>query len=419
MIPFIAMNRFMMLFLLLLTVATATELWLAQRHLRHVASRRRAVPAPFRGKIPLKAHRKAADYTVTRTRFGMIEALYGTAMLLLWTVAGGLDLLDNAWRAAGWSPLATGTLFILSVFVIGTIAELPFTVYRTFGIEARFGFNRMRPTLFVTDMLRKLLLLFAIGAPVIAAALWFMQSAGDVWWVYVWCLWAGLSLVMIWVYPAWIAPLFNRFKPLAESQLRKRIYALLQRTGFRSRGIYVIDSSKRTTHGNAYFTGLGRSKRIVFFDTLLKTLNAREIEAVLAHELGHFKLAHIVKRMVMMFVIILGALALLGWLATQPWFYQGLGMQQPSPYAALTLFVMVGPVFTFFLQPLFAWSSRKHEYEADRFAAATTSAKALASALVKLYRDNAATLTPDPVYSAFYDSHPPALRRISRLLGKV
>lgn len=412
------MNRFTTLFLVLLIVATATELWLAKRHLHHVTSRRRAVPAPFRGKIPLKAHCKAADYTVTRTRFGMVEALYGTVLLLLWTVGGGLNLLDNAWRTAGWSPLATGTMFILSVFVIGTVMELPFTAYRTFNIETRFGFNRMRPTLFVMDTLRKLLLLFAIGAPVIAAALWFMHSAGGTWWVYVWLLWVGLSLIMIWIYPAWIAPLFNRFKPLAASQLRKRIYALLRRTGFRSRGIYVIDSSKRTTHGNAYFTGLGRSKRIVFFDTLLKTLNAREIEAVLAHELGHFKLAHIVKRMTMMFAIILAALALLGWLANQAWFYQGLGMQQPSAYAALTLFVMVGPVFTFFMQPLLAWSSRKHEYEADHFAAKTTSATALASALVKLYRDNAATLTPDPVYSAFYDSHPPALLRISRLLGK-
>jgi len=419
MIPFMIMDRFTILFLTLLLVATATELWLARRHLRHVTSRRRAVPEPFRGKIPLTAHRKAADYTVTRTRFGMVEAVYGTTVLLLWTVCGGLELLDNAWRSVGWSPLVTGTLFILSVFAIGAIVELPFGIYRTFNIEARFGFNRMTLSLFLGDALRKLSLLLAIGAPVIAAALWFMHGAGALWWIYVWGLWVALSLTMVWIYPAWIAPLFNRFKPLAASSLRKRIYALLRRTGFRSRGIYVIDSSRRTTHGNAYFTGLGRSKRIVFFDTLLKTLNAREIEAVLAHELGHFKLAHIVKRMLMMFATILAALALLGWLATQAWFYRGLGVEQPSPYVALTLFVMVGPVFTFFLQPLFAWGSRKHEYEADRFAAATTSAKALASALVKLYRDNAATLTPDPVYSAFYDSHPPALRRISRLLGKV
>jgi STE24 endopeptidase len=355
---------------------------------------------------------------MTRTRFGMLEAIYGTTVLLLWTVAGGLDFLDTAWRATGWPPLAVGTAFILSVFAIGVIAELPFTSYRTFGIETRFGFNRMTVSLFVADVVRKLVLLLAIGAPIIVAALWFMQSASEHWWIYVWLLWVGLSLTMIWVYPAWIAPLFNKFKPLAASRLRKRINALLQRTGFRSRGIYVIDSSKRTTHGNAYFTGIGRSKRIVFFDTLLKTLNAREIEAVLAHELGHFKLAHIVKRMVVMFVVILGALAFLGWLATQPWFYEGLGMRQPSPYAALTLFVMVGPVFTFFVQPVFAASSRKHEYEADRFAAQTTSAAALASALVKLYRDNAATLTPDIWYSRFYDSHPPALLRISRLLDE-
>jgi STE24 endopeptidase len=412
------MNRLTLLFLFLLFAGTAVELWLARRHVHHVASRRRAVPTPFRGKVPLQAHRKAADYTLTRTRFGMVEALYGTGLLLLWTVGGGLHLLDTAWRSTGWSPLAVGTAFGISVFFIGALAELPFGLYRTFNIETRFGFNRMTLGLFVSDTVRKLLLMLVLGTPAIAAALWFMTSAGGLWWIYVWGLWVAISLIMIWVYPAWIAPMFNKFKPLTARALRDRIQALLQRTGFRTRGIYVIDSSRRTTHGNAYFTGLGRSKRIVFFDTLLKTLNASEIEAVLAHELGHFKLAHILKRMIMMFVIIFGALALLGWLATQTWFYAGLGMEWPSPHAALILFIMVGPVFTFFLQPLFAWSSRKHEYEADHFAATTTSAKALASALVKLYRDNAATLTPDPVYSAFYDSHPPALRRISQLLGK-
>lgn len=412
------MNRLTALFLFLLFAGTAVELWLARRHVHHVANRRRAVPPPFRGKIPLKAHRKAADYTLTRTRFGIVEALYGTALLLLWTIGGGLNLLDTAWRSTGWSPLTVGTLFGISVFIIGALAELPFALYRTFNIETRFGFNRMTAGLFIADTVRKLLLMLVIGTPVIAAALWFMAGTGDAWWVYVWIMWVTLSLFMIWVYPAWIAPMFNKFKPLTARALRNRIQALLERTGFRTRGIYVIDSSRRTTHGNAYFTGLGRSKRIVFFDTLLKTLNAREIEAVLAHELGHFKLSHILKRMLMMFVIIFAALALLGWLVAQPWFYEGLGMERPSAHAALILFIMVGPVFTFFLQPLFAWGSRKHEYEADRFAAKTTSASALASALVKLYRDNAATLTPDPVYSAFYDSHPPALLRISRLLGK-
>jgi STE24 endopeptidase len=413
-----AMNRFLEIFLALLFLATATEIWLAVRHLRHVRSRRRTVPSPFRGKIPLQAHRKAADYTVTRTRFGIVEALYGTLILLLWTVGGGLEWLDGFWRATAWPLLAVGTAFALSVFLIGGALELPFGLYRTFRIEGRFGFNRMRPRLFIADLVRKLTLFLLLATPAIAGALWFMERAGAAWWLYVWALWVGFSLLMVWAYPTWIAPLFNRFKPLAASRLHDRIQRLLKRTGFRSRGIYVIDSSRRTTHGNAYFTGLGRSKRIVFFDTLLKTLTGTEIEAVLAHELGHFKLSHVVKRVALSFAMSFAGLALLGWLAGQTWFYTGLGMTQSSPHAAVVLFIMVTPVFTFFLQPLFAWSSRRHEYEADHFAAKTTSAKALVSALVKLYRDNAATLTPDPVYSAFYDSHPPALRRISRLLGK-
>jgi STE24 endopeptidase len=413
-----AMDRFMMLFLVLLVLATITEIWLARRHLQHVARRSRSVPSPFRGKITLKAHRKAANYTVTRMRFGMVEALVGSAILALWTVGGGLDLLDALWRDSGWSSLIVGTGFVMSVFLIGGVLELPATAYRTFRIEGRFGFNRASPWLFLADLLRKMMIAVLIGVPIVAVALWFMTTAGQLWWVYVWLLWVALSLFMVWAYPTWIAPLFNRFKPLGAPRLRSRIQRLLKRTGFRSRGIFVIDSSRRTTHGNAYFTGLGRSKRIVFFDTLLKTLDANEIEAVLAHELGHFKLSHVVKRMVLMFGMSFAGLALLGWLALQPWFYLGLGMTQPSAHAALVLFVMVSPVFTFFLNPLFAWGSRRHEYQADRYAAKTTSADALVSALVKLYRDNAATLTPDPVYSAFYDSHPPALRRISRLLGK-
>ena len=415
MITFSAMNRFATIFLILLFLSTATELWLAARHLRYVGNRRRAVPQPFRGKVPLKAHRKAADYTVTRTRFGMFEALNGTIMLVLWTVCGGLGWLDNLWHATGWSELAYGTAFAISVFMIGAVLELPFTAYRTFNIESRFGFNRTTVATFIIDLLRKLLLMLVIGTPIIVAALWLMETTGQAWWIYVWLMWVVLSLLTVWAYPIWIAPLFNRFTPLSSAPLRRRLQALLRRTGFRSRGIYVIDSSRRTTHGNAYFTGLGRAKRIVFFDSLLKTLNEREIEAVLAHELGHFKLAHVVKRMALTFLLALAALALLGWLTTQPWFYQGLGIGRPSAHTALILFIMVSPVFTFFLQPLFAWGSRRHEYEADGFAAKTTSAKALVSALVKLYRDNASTLTPDPMHSAFYDSHPPALRRIARL----
>ncbi len=418
MIPSSDMNGFMTLFLVLLALSTFTELWLAARHLKHVLRRRRAVPAPFRGQIPLKTHRRAADYTAMRTRFGMVEAVYGTFIILFWTAGGGLELFDHAWRATGWSSLIVGILFTLSVFTIGAVLEIPLTLYKTFRVETRFGFNRITLSMFVADLVRRLVLFLIVGIPVVTAALWLMNVAGDLWWLGVWLLWMSVSLLMVWAYPAWIAPMFNRFTPLASPRLRQRIQTLLKRTGFRARGIYVIDSSRRTSHGNAYFTGLGRSKRIVFFDTLLKTLTPREIEAVLAHELGHFKLAHVVKRMIAMFASGLLGLALLGWLATQQWFYTGLGMSQPSTHAALILFIMTSPVFTFFLQPIFAWRSRTHEYEADRYAATTTSAKALVSALVKLYRDNAATLTPDPVYSAFYDSHPPALRRITRLLGK-
>jgi STE24 endopeptidase len=412
------MNPFTTMFLVLLMLATVTELWLANRHLRHVLSRRRTVPSPFRGKISPKAHRKAADYTAVRARVGMFDSIFGTAVLLIWTVGGGLGWLDSLWRSTGWPELAIGTGFVVSVFFIGGLLELPFAVYRTFRIESRFGFNRMTPGIFISDQLRKTVLMIAIGVPLVAAALWLMNTSGERWWLYVWALWAGVSLFFFWAFPAWIAPLFNRFTPLTSKRLRQRIQSLLKRTGFRSRGIYVIDSSKRTTHGNAYFAGIGRGKRIVFFDSLLKTLNAREIEAVLAHELGHFKLAHIKKRLLFTFTIGFLGFALLGWLVTQPWFYSGLGMELPSAHAALVLFVMATPVFTFFVQPLFALSSRKHEYEADHFAVETTSATALASALVKLYRDNAATLTPDPVYSAFYDSHPPALLRINRLLSK-
>jgi STE24 endopeptidase len=412
------MNRFAILFAVLLLLSTAVELWLANRHARYVGQRRRAVPTPFRGKMPLKAHRKAADYTIARTRLGIWEALYGSALLALWTFGGGLEWLDSLWRASNWSAMSIGTGFAVSVFILGSLLEIPFGAYRTFRVESHFGFNRMTAGIFATDVIRKLVLVMLVGTPIIAAALWLMLSTGTAWWVYVWLLWVGVSLLAVWVYPAWIAPLFNRFSPLASKSLRRRIQALLQRTGFRTRGIYVVDSSRRTTHGNAYFTGLGKSKRIVFFDTLLETLSPSEVEAVLAHELGHFKLSHILKRMLLMFGVGFAALALLGWLATQEWFYQGLGVSTPSAHAALILFIMVSPVFSFFLQPLYAWGSRRHEFEADHFAATTTSARALASALVKLYRDNASTLTPDPIYSAFYDSHPPALRRVTRLLGK-
>ena len=409
------MNTFTVLFLVLLGAMVIAQLWLAQRHIRFVGARRAHVPQAFDGQIPLAAHQKAADYTIARARLGQIENVYGTALLLIWTIGGALAGLDALWRGTVESPLVLGTVFILSVLLVMGLLDLPFAIYRTFALEQRFGFNRATPTVFASDLAKKMLLLLVIGGPLIVAALWLMHAMGRLWWLYVWLLWFGFSVFMVWAYPAVIAPLFNRFKPLTQEGVRRRIEHLLERTGFRSRGIYVIDSSRRTTHGNAYFTGFGRNKRIVFFDSLLQTLDDEEVEAVVAHELGHFKLKHIVKRIGWMAVMSLVGLALLGWLVEQPWFYAGLGGGMPSPHLALMLFLLVIPAFTFFLSPLLAQRSRRHEYEADDFAAQTSNAAALVRALVKLYRENAATLTPDPLHSAFYDSHPPALARIAHL----
>jgi len=413
------MNTFTIIFLSLLGLSLLTELWLANRHIRHVTANRAAVPDAFRNQITLEDHQKAADYTIAHTRFGRIEDSYGTLLLALWTVGGGLEWLDWLCRDFGWGELGTGTVFILSAFILMGLFGLPMSVYQTFVIENRFGFNKTNPGLFVADMIKKTLLLGILGAPLAIAALWLMQETGALWWVYVWLLWGGFTLLLVWAYPALIAPIFNKFTPLKEGSVRERIQSLLERTGFRSRGIFVMDGSRRSAHGNAYFTGFGKTKRIVFFDTLLEHLGEKEIEAVLAHELGHFKRRHVMKRMVLTFVFSLAGLAALGWLIMQPWFYTSLGMSQPSTHAALMLFMLIGPVFTFFLQPLLAWGSRRYEYEADSFAAEQTDASELVSALVKLYRENASTLTPDPLHSAFYDSHPPAALRIAHLAGKL
>ncbi|MBI3547407.1 MAG: M48 family metallopeptidase [Gammaproteobacteria bacterium] len=412
------MNTFTIIFLSLLGVSLLLELWLAQRHIRYVSANRDTVPPAFRHKISLEEHQKAADYTIAHSRFGWIEDIYGALLLLIWTVGGGLEWLDRVWRGFDTGELITGIGFMLSAFIIMGLFELPMSWYQTFVIEKRFGFNKITPGLFIADLFKKTALLLLLGAPLIAAALWMMQESGALWWVYVWLLWSGFSLFLIWAYPALIAPLFNKFTPLKEGSVRERIQALLERTGFRSRGIFIMDGSRRSAHGNAYFTGFGKTKRIVFFDTLLEHLGEKEIEAVLAHELGHFKRKHVIKRMVLTFCMSLVGLAVLGWLAQQSWFYSGLGMTQTSNYAALMLFMLAVPIFTFFLQPLLAWSSRRDEYEADSFAAEQTNAQELVSALVKLYKENASTLTPDPLHSAFYDSHPPAALRIAHLTGK-
>jgi STE24 endopeptidase len=410
------MNAFTLAFLAAVLLVTATRIWLALRHIRHVTAHRERVPPEFAASVPLAAHQKAADYTGARTRLGLVDTLVSAAILLAFTLGGGLEWLYDTWaRAFEAGGYAHGIALILSVAAITGLVELPFSIYRTFVIEAKFGFNRMTPALFIADLAKSTALGLAIGVPLLAAVLWLMAQMGDLWWLYVWLTWVGFNLAMLVAYPTLIAPLFNKFTPLADVGLQERIERLLAKCGFRSKGLFVMDGSKRSSHGNAYFTGFGAAKRIVFFDTLLSRLAPVEVEAVLAHELGHFKRHHVWKRVAWLFLASLALLALLGYVIGEPWFYEGLGVDRRSTALALVLFFMVVPVFTFLLAPIGSVYSRKHEYEADAYAASHASAEDLVRALVKLYQDNAATLTPDPVHSAFYDSHPPAALRIARL----
>jgi len=410
------MHPFAAVFLAALAAATAIRLWLAWRHMRHVRSHRVAVPAAFAESITLDAHQKAADYTVAKTRLGIGDILIGVALLLVLTFGGGLQALATFWGDI-FEPngYAYGIALVASVAVIGALVELPVSLYRTFVIEARFGFNRMTLGLFFADLAKQTLVGAALGLPLLFVVLWLMARMGSLWWLYVWLTWAAFNLLVLALYPTLIAPIFNKFAPLDDASLRERVDALLARTGFRAKGLFVMDGSKRSSHGNAYFTGFGAAKRIVFFDTLLARLAPAEIEAVLAHELGHFRRRHVWKRVAWLFAGSLAFLAALGWLIDNPWFYSALGVQTPGTAMALVLFFLVAPVFTFLLQPVASLYSRKHEYEADAYAAEYASAADLVRALVKLYKDNAATLTPDPLHSAFYDSHPPAGMRIARL----
>ena len=412
------MNTFTLIFSGFLAAGVIAQWLLVNRHVRHIAQNRAEVPAAFRDKIPLAAHHKAADYTRAKAKTGLVALILGAVFILLWTLAGGLQWLDAFWRSFELPALWGGTLFMLSVFFIMSLLDLPLSLYRAFKLEAAFGFNRMTPRLFLIDLLKNTLLGLAIGAPLLLLVLWIMAQSGPFWWLYVWLTWLGFSLLMMWAYPAFIAPLFNTFRPLQNEALQTRIENLLTRNGFKSQGIFVMDGSTRSTHGNAYFTGLGANKRIVFFDTLIDELSHAEIEAVLAHELGHFKCRHIAKRMTLMGLIFLIGLALLGWLINEAWFFNGLGVAEPSNHMALALFIIASPAFTFFLQPLFSFISRRHEFEADDFAAGEAHTENLITALVNLYRENANTLTPDPLYSAFHDSHPPAPIRIAHLKSK-
>ena len=412
------MNFFTYIFLFSLFAGIFVQWFLVQKHINCVRSNRGNVPEAFNDKISLEAHQKAADYTEAKVKTGLFELMIGSALLLLWTLAGGLQFLDNWLRTFGMSEIFTGTALILSVFAIMAILELPLSLFKIFKIEQSFGFNKMTPKVFFVDLLKNTIVGFLIGAPILLFVLWIMENSGTYWWVYVWFTWITFSLLMMWAYPAFIAPIFNKFRTLENDELKTRIENLLARNGFKSNGIFVMDGSTRSTHGNAYFTGLGANKRIVFFDTLIDELSHDEIEAVLAHELGHFKCNHIRKRISLLATIFFIGLAILGWLINQTWFYNGLGIDQMSTYIALLLFVMVSPAFTFFMQPLFSFISRQHEFEADDFAAGQAQTENLITALVNLYRENANTLTPDPLYSAFHDSHPPAPIRIAHLKNK-
>ncbi len=412
---------FSILFVSFIILTLLVRFWLASRQLRHVLAHRSAVPAEFAEKIPLAAHQKAADYTIARTRYGLLTLMINTLVLIGFTLLGGLQWLSLQIFQVTGPGMVYQLALLAGIAQISGQIDLPFDYYKQFVLEQRFGFNKMSKGLFFGDLIKGSLLGAVIGLPLAWVVLTLMNRTGDLWWLYTWVVWSGFQLLMMVLFPTVIAPLFNKFTPLQDQSLKARIEGLMARVGFASKGLFVMDGSKRSAHGNAYFSGFGANKRIVFFDTLLARLQPQEIEAVLAHELGHFKLKHIIKRIAMMFVISLGFLALLGYLKTQPWFYDGLGVNpvllpgQANDAMALLLFMLALPVFTFLFNPLTSLGSRKHEFEADAFAAQHTDARDLVSALVKMYEDNASTLTPDPLHSAFYDSHPPASVRIRQL----
>ena len=410
------------LFVIFLLASVALRLWLASRQIRHVLAHRDQVPGEFASRIGLESHQRAADYTTARVRLGMLEGVFDAAVVVALTLLGGLQAIDTFVATLTTHDLFRQVLLVVAVGLLTGLIGLPFSIYRQFWLEARFGFNRMTPGLFAMDLAKGLVVGSVLGLPLIAAVLWLMASAGNLWWLWAWGLWAVFNVLVMLIFPTWIAPLFNKFTPLADAALADDIHALARRCDFSLKGLFVMDGSKRSAHGNAYFTGFGRSRRIVFFDTLISRLTSAEIIAVLAHELGHYKHKHIVKRLVISFVTALVFFAILGWLAQQSWFYVDLGvmprMDGRNDAVALILFFIIVPVFTFVLTPLMSWFSRRDEFEADRFAVSQSAPEQLVSALVKLVDDNAATLTPDPIHSAFYDSHPPAAIRIRHLLAQ-
>ncbi len=409
------MNTFTIIFLIALAASFALQFWLSKRQTAYVAEHRNNVPDAFKASVSLEAHQKAADYTIDKGRLGDIDSVISVIVLLIMTLGGGISLAFSLWSSFELAPLATGLGAITSVMLVMYLIELPTSIYQTFVIEDRYGFNRNTPKQFINDQLIQLALMLVIGLPILALILWVMDSIGSTWWLWAWAILMGFSLLMSWLFPTIIAPLFNKFTPLQEGSLKERINRLLERCGFNSKGIFIMDGSRRSGHGNAYFTGLGNNKRIVFFDTLVESLEDEELEAVLAHELGHFKCKHVIKMLIASSIMTLIGFAILGWVIEEPWFYSGLGVDSPSNAAALLLFTLVSPVFTVFLQPISSYFQRKFEFEADDFASSHAQATKLISGLVKLYRENASTLTPDPLYSAFHYSHPPAAIRIAHL----
>jgi STE24 endopeptidase len=409
-------TAFTWVFLAALALATATRWWLALRQIAHVRAHRDAVPPMFAGTVPIDAHQKAADYTAAKTRFAIVDVLVEAVVIVALTLGGGIQALHELWtRVCAAGSLAHGTALLFSLFFVQALIGLPLSLYRTFGIEQRFGFNRMTWKLYLADLAKQTALAVVLGLPLMLALLWLMEHMGSLWWLYAWLVLTAFSIVLQLLFPAVILPLFNKFTPLADGELSERVAKLLARCGFKSKGLFVMDGSKRSSHGNAFFAGFGAAKRIVLFDTLVSRLEPPEVEAVLAHELGHYKLHHILKRIVLGMLTTLAGLWVLGQLIHVPWFYAGLGVREASMAAALALFMLAVPQFTFFLHPLTSHFSRKHEFEADAYATRNADAAQLVQALVKLYRDNASTLTPDPLHSAFYDSHPPAAARIARL----
>ncbi len=413
------MNTFTIIFLIALIISSSIQFWLAKRHADYVAAHRAAVPDAFKDKVPLAAHQKAADYTLEKVKLGNIDGILGIVVLLLLTLGGGINASFDYWTTFFSSPLIAGVAATACIFLILTIIEIPTSIYQTFVIEEKFGFNKSTVNQFIKDQFMHLGLGAAIGLPLLALILWIMDNVGPLWWLWAWAIIMSFSLLMSWLYPTVIAPLFNKFTPMEDGSLKDRIQGLLTRCGFNSQGIFIMDGSKRSGHGNAYFTGLGNNKRIVFFDNLVNSLEDEELEAVLAHELGHFKCKHVIKMLIATAIMSLISLAILGWLINESWFYTGLGVEQPSHAAALLLFLMVSSSFTFFMQPISAYFQRQFEFEADDFAANNAKASKMISGLVKLYEENANTLTPDPLYSAFHYSHPPAAIRIAHLESKI